>query len=493
MMNLEREMIFLSRIVALVSKRKKSESLVDSLLKKLQHPGNQKTKTYSMKGAVLGQNYFASEKSVEFDYDAAVVANSVILSEKIDNTKPQAVIYRLYQQYGEDMVKKLDGGFAFIVADNKGKVFAARDPMGLKPLYYAMVKDDMVFASEIKALIGLNAKINVFPPGYFYKTGYGFIKYSEFMNSQPTEVASQKKAISKIRQTLISSIAMNSRNASNLGIYLSGGLDSSIIAAAAQNITDQFKTFCVGIENSPDLLKARTVARYIGSEHYEYVYTLKEMLEILPQVIYFLESFDMYLVRSAIANFMLSRMAYEAGIDIVLCGEGSDELFGGYQYLKSFDLSDVEPELVKLTLSSHANGFQRADRMTSAFSIDARLPFMSKRLIELAHSIPGKWKIYDTGREKIEKWILRKAFEHDLPQEIVWRTKQKFSQGTGSAEMIRDYAEQKITDEEFLKHRHIRSDFQLRSKEEMLYYLIFKEFFPKDSVLDTIGRTATIG
>ncbi|AYO31388.1 asparagine synthase [Biomaibacter acetigenes] len=484
----------MSRIVAVISEQiANPKRLAQKLLDKIKHHGSSKSRIYTSRGAVLGQNYFSSEKSVDFQDDKpAVVANANIFNEDSKGDSPQRIIQKLYQEKGHDVVNHLDGSFAFVVAQDK-KVFAARDPIGLKPLYYIKTDDALILASEIKALVGLGEDIKTFPPGYYYSSDMGFVKYARPSHFNYSGSISEQEAAGNVRQRLINSVAMNCRNRKNPGIYLSGGIDSSVIAAAAKEVTEDISTFSVGVSKSTDLPKARVVARHLGSNHHEYVYTLDEMLKVLPQVIYHLESFDMYLVRSSIANYMLSRMAHEAGSDFVLCGEGGDELFGGYHYLKNMEPARVEAELEKLTCNGHANGFQRVDRMTSAFSIDGRMPFMNSNVTQFASRLPVKWKIYNDGSRQIEKWILRKAFERDLPEEIVWREKQKFFQGAGSAEMLSQYAEENISDEEFLRERRIREDFELGSKEELLYYRIFKDFFPQDSILDTIGRTATIG
>lgn len=484
----------MSRILAIYSSHGEAlKKLAPKLLSKIRHKGCNMSKIYLARGTVMGQNYFPPEEQVNFgNNNVIVVANGYINNHQSDEKPLQKIISDLYAVEGEGLINYLEGSFAFVLGDGQ-KIFAARDPLGLKPLYYTGFNDTIIFASEIKALIGQGFEIKTFPPGYYFTSDKGFVKYYELKNNKDNQYNSPEEAASEIRKRLIEVIEKYYSRNKNVGIYLSGGIDSSIIAAAAKEVISDLETFAVGVKDSTDLPNARIVANHVDSNHHEYVYELNEMLEVLPEVLYHLESFDMYLVRSAIANYLLSRMAHKFGRNLVLCGEGSDELFAGYSYLKKFDTSEIERELYKLTFTSHANGFQRVDRMTSAFSIDAIVPFIDKSLVEFALNLPVEWKMYKTGDSKIEKWILRKAFENDLPPEIVWREKKKFSEGAGSSETMQMYAEKIISDREFEIEKTIKNGFELRSKEELFYYRIFRDLFPNDSVIDTVGRTATVG
>ncbi len=483
----------MSRILAIYSNRGEAlKKLAPKLLNKIRHKGCNMSKIYLTRGTVMGQNYFPPEKEVDFDNNnIIVVANGYINTNQTNNKPLQKIISDLYVDEGENLINYLEGSFAFVLGDGQ-KIFAARDPLGLKPLYYTDFNDTIIFASEIKALIGQGFEIKTFPPGHYFTSDKGFVKYYELKNNKDN-CSSPEEAASEIRKRLIEVIEKYYDRDKNVGIYLSGGIDSSIIAAAAREVISDLETFSVGVKDSTDLPNARIVADHVGANHHECIYDLDEMLEVLPEVLYHLESFDMYLVRSAVANYLLSRMAHKFGKNLVLCGEGSDELFAGYSYLKKFDTSEIERELYKLTFTSHANGFQRVDRMTSAFSIDAIVPFVDISLVEFALNLPVEWKMYKKDSSKIEKWILRKAFENDLPPEIVWREKKKFSEGAGSSETIQKYAEKIISDQEFEREKLIKNGFMLRSKEELFYYRIFRELFPNDSVIDTIGRTATVG
>ena len=475
--------------IAGVCHREDGYELVKDILEKIKHRGPDNTSIIPLNGIALGQNCFPGEKVGRGQNIVAVIDGS-ITNEELDGDTAEKKIIDGYIKYGKKVVEKLKGNFAFILSDGQ-EFIAARDPVGLKPLYYAKKGSSIFFASEIKALKDISKNIKLFPPGYYYHPKKGFVKYYEQPDLGTNYDIPVEKAIPKVKELLLNAVETRYEENKKMGLYLSGGIDSSVIAAAASEITDDIETFSVGMSTSEDLPNAKIVANYLGTKHNEYIYEPEEMLKVLPEVIYYLESFDMYLVRSSIANYIVSNMAKENGVDLVFSGEGGDELFGGYHYLKDFKKQKVEDELLKLTFTAHSSGFQRIDRMTMAHSLDVDIPIMNNEVAEFAYSLPIEWKIYEEDGKKIEKWILRKAFEKDLPENIVWRRKSKFFKGTGSSDILKEYAEEKISDEEFQRERYLDDGLILRSKEELYYYKIFKEFFPHKSILDTIGRTRT--
>ncbi len=458
---------------------------VEKMLDKLKHRGPEVQKVFDFKKVSLGNTALKEEAGGYFKKDGTtIVVDGAVYNE---NRASPEVILDSFFELGTESFNELDGCFTFIISDGED-IIAARDPVGLKPLYYVEGEDCIYFASEIKALVHTSSEIKPFPPGHYYHFQKGFVKYYQMPEMSEEEKVELNEAIQKVHDLLVNAADKRYREGKKLGVYLSGGIDSSVVAAAAAEVSDNLETFSVGVKHSNDVPKARKVANYLGSTHHEYIYDEEEMLEILPEVIYHLESFDMYLVRSSIANYLVSKLAKEAGVDLVFCGEGGDELFGGYHYLKQFGPDKIKQELLKLTFTGHRNGFQRVDRMTAAHSLDCHMPFMDKDVSEYAFKLPVAWKIKD----KTEKWILRKAFEKKLPEDIVWRKKQKFFKGAGCDKILEKIAEDKTTDEEFEKEKQIHEDFILRSKEELFYYKIFRKFFPTESVLSTIGRTATV-
>jgi len=275
----------MSRIIAVRSKGiLEPQTLTKKLLNRMKYRGSKKSMIYNIDGTVLGQIFFPLEKPVDFNKSFAVVVSANIYNRNWQGYALQKYMQKLYKSHGEDMVYKIDGSFAFVVADGN-KIFAARDPLGLKPLYYINSEDLLIFASEIKALVGLGLDIKAFPPGYFYSSEKGFVKYHDLpIPTVPDNCISEEDAAKKVKEKLCKAIEMSCNNCDKLGVYLSGGLDSSIIAATAKELSTNLETFSVGASSSTDLPKARKVADHIGSTHYEYIYTLEEMLNCSPRL-----------------------------------------------------------------------------------------------------------------------------------------------------------------------------------------------------------------
>ncbi|MCM8788392.1 MAG: asparagine synthase-related protein, partial [Candidatus Omnitrophica bacterium] len=246
-------------------------------------------------------------------------------------------------------------------------------------------------------------------------------------------------------------------------------------------------TFSIGVRNSPDLENARMVADHIKSEHHEVVVDFDQIVSIIPDVIYHLESFDAFLVRSSIINFIMAGLCSNF-VEVVYSGECSDELFGGYEYLKKIELSALADELFDIIGRLHNTALQRVDRSASSHGLVIQIPFANPEVVDYALKIPAKFKIQKT----IEKWILRKAFNGMLPENILNRTKAKFWEGAGIGETILRYAEKQISDSEFQKEYKLQNGWELVSKEELFYYRTFREKFDELQNLSWIGRTKHI-
>jgi asparagine synthase (glutamine-hydrolysing) len=275
-----------------------------------------------------------------------------------------------------------------------------------------------------------------------------------------------------------------------VGVSLSGGLDSSIVASLARETKETLDTFVVGTSQSEDIGASQQVADHLGTRHHRYTYTFDEMLKALPDVIYHLESFDAPLVRSAIPNYFLARLASDH-VKVMLTGEGADELFAGYEYLKPItDPETLNDELRVITARLHNTNLQRTDRMTMAHGLEGRVPFLDTQMIEMAFDLPAHWKLQ--APDWPEKELLRRAFADMLPEMIVRRPKQKFSDGAGSIDLLAQHAEETIADTEFARERELTEQVILRSKEELLYYRIFQDVFGDELSPDIVGTTRSI-
>lgn len=457
------------------------ETAVRHMLSRLKHRGPQASGVLSTADAALGYTgrdeeaiHAAREEAIVFDGDPAA-----------REVKPRTTLATLTGE-GAGGLARIHGAFALVARTRHGLI-AARDRFGLKPLYYGRDGSRVFFASELKALVGICDRIAPVWPGTHYRTNIGL---SPFCDGKPNDdksvPASPEAAGDKLRELLIQAVRRRLPDDRNIGIFLSGGLDSSIVAAVTTRLRGSVKTFTAGYEGSPDLRHARVTADYLGTDHTDYRYAREEMLRVLPRVIYHLESFDWSLVRSAVANYLVARLAREHGVDTILVGEGADELFGGYHYLKDKAPAKQVRELENLLRAGHNIGFQRVDRMTTAFSLDCTMPFMDQDLVRFATALPIEWKIH--GPDNLEKWILRRSFSDRLPDQIIRRRKDEFSQGAGSAAVIEALAEQKISDAAFAREREPFPGRFLRSKEELYYYRIFREFFPDQSAFAAVGR-----
>lgn len=392
-------------------------------------------------------------------------------------------------------------------AEEVGPVLA-RGPLGLRPLYYLERRGRPVaFASEFKAFGALSGDIRVFPPGHIW-VGGAFRPFSLIHDWPCGPVAARdlEVAAREVRQIIEQAVERGCRaprpggtapepGAAPVAIFLSGGIDSSAVAAAAAARlgAGNLRSFCVGTPVSEDLPKARQVARHLGLSHTEGVFEASDVIRILPEVIYHLESCDPPLVRSSVANYLVAQMAAEAGCGQALCGEGGDELFAGYAYLKSLGREAVPAELIALLEGGHGNGFQRVDRMTSAHGLEARVPLAALDLLAYALRIPIEWKIGpETGQEKL---VLRRAFAGALPTAILQRPKAKFYEGSGAGEVMAEVAERLVTDADFERQRGraLAPGRVIDTKEQLLYLRLFRERFDKPSALDTVSWTRTLG
>ncbi|WP_345241687.1 asparagine synthase B [Pontibacillus salipaludis] len=404
------------------------------------------------------------------------------------------VALKLIETEGVKSIEKLDGMFAFVIVDELTDTFvAARDTLGIKPLYYGQDDEgNYVFSSELKTLYLITNNVQEFPPGTYYTPQTGFVKYRQIKHPDQPAQTTRREMTTVIREKLQQAIEKRLLADVEVGVLLSGGLDSSLISAiAAKKAKEQgrtVKSFCVGSAGSEDIERARDVAKSIGSDHYEYIYTEEELIEAIPHVVYALESYEPSLVRSAIPNYFVSKLASEH-VKVILSGEGADEIFAGYEYMKKFQTTEsLNAEIIRIINTLHNINLQRGDRMSMAHSIELRVPFLDLELIETALRIPSEQKLHTA--EQMEKTILRESFDGVLPDQVLWRKKEEFSAGSGALDLLETYANETISDSELARINEA-APVDIRSKQEALFYRYFIEYFPEQSALETVGKWAT--
>lgn len=447
--------------------------------------------------------------------DLALVADGAIynhnalrqaLSTATSRTGPDfEVALHLFNEHGPEAFARLRGMFAFIIAGEGGRFVAVRDRVGIKPLYMANRDGVVRFASEMGAYDeDWLPSVEVFPPGHYWTPQSGLVTYAEAVPGEAEEAFDRpsepgddvpEEILAGIRDQLVGAVESQLADLPDnmeVGVLLSGGLDSSLITAIAARWYRRrgmaLKTFAVGGERSPDLWAARDVAEYLDTEQREIQYTSEQVVGCVPEVVRSLENFDPSLVRSSVPNYIVAELAARH-VDLVLTGEGSDEIFAGYSYMEEIeDESDLHRDLVRGFGEAHNGGLQRVDRMTMAHGLEVQLPFLELDVIELGFSIPAGWKRTDTGQP--EKRILRQAFQGWLPDEFLWRKKAQFGEGSGAIDVLPRKMAQTVSDEEFERERRTVEP-PLRTREEAAYYRIFAEHLPGARPERTISRFVT--
>ena len=395
------------------------------------------------------------------------------------------ILLPLYELYGTDMFKMLDAEFALIIYDgDKDELIAARDPIGIRPLYYGLDKDGKpIFASEPKNLVGLVGKIMPFPPGHYYKDGK-FICYNDIAEVDKVCHDDLETVCKNIHDKLVTGIEKRLDADAPLGFLLSGGLDSSLVCAvSAKLLKKPIKTFAIGMSTDAiDLKYAKEVADYIGSDHREIIITKEDVLKALPDVIAILGTYDITTIRASIGMYLICKAIHETtDIRVLLTGEISDELFG-YKYTDfAPNAEEFQKESQKRVRELHMYDVLRADRCISVNSLEARVPFGDLDFVKYVMSVDPEMKMnkYNKG-----KYLLRHAFEGDyLPYDILMREKAAFSDAVGHSmvDYLKEYAETKYTDKEF-EEKCKKYDFAAPfTKESLLYREIFEEKYPNQA------------
>lgn len=426
------------------------------------------------------------------------------------------VILALYRDKGIDFLEDLNGIFAFALYDEEQDAFLiARDHIGVIPLYIGYNADGKVFvASELKALEGECERYEPFLPGHYYwskapgmKPWYkrDWMEYDNVKDNPASSDAIRKSLCAAVKRQMMSDVPY--------GVLLSGGLDSSVISAITESYAERrietdsqsrawwprLHSFAVGLKGAPDLAKARLVADYIGTVHHEINYTIQEGLDALRDVIYFIETYDITTVRASVPMYLLARVIKSMGIKMVLSGEGSDEIFGGYLYFhKAPSAEEFHKETVRKLSKLHQYDCLRANKSLSAWGVEGRVPFLDKEFLDVAMRTNPKAKMCSLNgsdpKASMEKRIVREAFEDMLPEEVAWRQKEQFSDGVGYSwiDTLKKITSEAVTDEQMA---HAAERFPINTplcKEEYYYRSIFEEHFPSESAARSVPHEASV-
>ena len=388
----------------------------------------------------------------------------------------------LFFEYGTEMFRMLDAEFVCVLYNSRtGEYIAARDPIGIRPLYYGYDGNgDIAFASEPKSLLGICNRIMPFPPGCYWMNG-GFTRYRDMTAVKEYVTDDLSKIYSNINTRLTEGVRKRLVSDTPVGFLLSGGLDSSLVCAiAARESKTPIRTFAVGMDLDPiDLKYARKVAEHIGSDHTEIIMSRQDVLDALEDVIYLLGTYDITTIRASMGMYLMCKAIHErTDIKVILTGEISDELFG-YKYTDFAPSAEAfQEEACKRIRELHMYDVLRADRCISGNSLEGRVPFGDLDFVEYVMAIDPEIKMNKYGKGK---YLLRKAFEGDyLPDEILWREKAAFSDAVGHSMVddLKEYAERMYTDEEYEEKRRTYKYAMPFTKESLLYREIFEKYYP---------------
>jgi asparagine synthase (glutamine-hydrolysing) len=419
-------------------------------------------------------------------------------------------ILGLYDRYGADFLGKLNGIFAFVLWDERtGRYLIARDPIGVIPLYTGRDEHGNLFvASELKALVHHCRTIEDFPPGHVLDSATGkLVRYWNPPWREYDAVKGTEADPAALRNSLDAAVRRQLMSDAPYGVLLSGGLDSSLTSMLAHKHSKrrietegrteawwpQLHSFAIGLHDSPDLVKARLAGEAIGTVHHEVVYTFQEGLDAIADVIFHIETFDVTTIRASTPMFLLARRIKAMGIKMVLTGEGSDEIFGGYLYFhKAPSAEEFHAETIRKLDQLYKFDCLRANKSIAAWGVEARVPFLDLEFLDVAMSFDAAHKMCSDGR--MEKHVLRQAFEGTLPDEILWRQKEQFSDGVGYGwiDGLKAHAEREIGDDELARAHYRYPRNTPLTKEAYLYRTIFESHFPGDAAAALVPEGKSI-
>lgn len=392
------------------------------------------------------------------------------------------IVLGLYRMKGAQCVHYLDGPFAFVIADGD-KFYAARDPLGVKPLYFSKNEKGWLFSTELKAFKEDTKNITEFPAGCYVDSTSGARRYYKLPDT-PVKNVNLNEAVDLIRTLVTESVTKRIEPHGTVGVYLTGSVESCIIAALAAEKVKKIKTFSVGLEGTVDGNSAKRVASWLSTDHTHVEISQQDVLDCLPEVVATIESFDANLVRQAVADHFAVQAA-TGKVKALVSGDGANELFGGYAYLRPMFSEKLTSEIRHITENLHKTNLHRWERMTSAAGVEGRMPFVDRKLVHAAFHLPANMKINEEGRSK---WILRRTFSTLLPAWVIDRPDNDDTHHLGIITALEEYAATVFTDDDLSNNATKSEPLSIRTKDELLYYQIWSTKFPAEYV-HLVGRT----
>ena len=504
-------------ILAIYNKDKHLSNNIRSMsldmIKKVRHRGPDWSGIYTSQNAILAHERLAivdiksgSQPILSLDKNLILAVNGEIYNHlSIRNDKSIKydyqtnsdceVILSLYKNKSIDFLNDINGIFSFIIYDkNNNSILVARDPIGVIPLYMGSDKNgNLLFASEMKCLVGICNDIKEFPPGTYMNEKLKYpVKYYTKSWMNYNNVSENKTIVKNIKKSLEDSVKRQLMSDVPFGVLLSGGLDSSIIASIVKKFSKkriesnnkndawwpQIHSFAIGLKNSPDLIASKKVSEYLKTIHHEIVFTIQEAIDSINDVIYYLETYDVTTVRASTPMYLMARYIKSMGIKMVLSGEGADEIFGGYLYFhKAPNDEEFHNETIRKINKLHLYDCLRANKSLAAWGVEGRVPFLDLDFLDISMNINPKDKMVKPN--KIEKSILREAFKGDLPDEILWRQKEQFSDGVGYSwiDSLKEFTNNNISDFDFNNRKKLYPINTPQSKEEFYYRMIFNKYY----------------
>lgn len=485
--------------IGAIFNNQKARELLEKSLQKVRHRGNRRLETENGKHFALGANRLpivdrvgAVQPARNESSNLLCVFNGEIfnyrelrktLEEKghrFETSSDTEVLVHLYEEHGEEMLELIDSEmYAFVIYDkNKKEYFAARDRIGVKPLYWAKTNETEYFASEMKQLVQFPdiGEIRVVYPGHYVKNGRAS-RYSDLMDKKETSTENPGQMSEKVRRLLHEAVRKRVQTDLPIGVFLSGGIDSTSVLALARKYHNNITALIAGKGDSADVYHAK---KYCEEFDVPYMIvepsTEEELADMIERIVYITETFEPNVVRQSVISFYVSKLGRD--FRVILCGEGADEIFAGYPEFEQVGKKEITNLEIEFLRDLHRTQLQRVDRTSMRFTEEVRAPFLDTALVDYALSIPAKFKV----RDKITKWILRKAMESELPDYICWRKKVVMSEGAGykgngpNSGMFDEFIDHRMDDNEFQQIKNRFREWDIRSKEEAYYFRIFKEF-----------------